>query len=483
MNYLAIKDLRMKNKISQTKLAEYTHLSKAKVSAWELGKVIPTESELEFVHNQLTDMIELIKVGAINVTKKRIQHGGCSVKKLPTNLESPEEYVHKMSKVQYHNAYAKELSDLYAKAHNIKTDEIKGIALFSGCGGMTLGFEAAGFNLVGHIEIDGAANNIYSANFPESTLLKKDINNVTDADLQEWKNKYDDIEVIVGGPPCQGFSLAGKRSPADERNKLYQQYVRIVDAIKPKAFVFENVALLTSMKNENGEFFIDCIVNAFHSVGYTVQYNTINAYSFGVPQSRERVIIIGLRDDLNRRFEFPAGEYFEPSNEIRLDLDEKRKAIRTFRDATFDLKSLESGETDDYDPLHWAIVHPEHVGRWLKPVPEGHSAHENIDVALRPPSGFNTTYKRIVWNEPCSTISTNFSMISGCRNVHPTNTRSLTIREATRVQSFPDEYIFYGKWGDVRKGIGNAVPPILAYEIANNLKKQIFISNRITLHN
>ena len=99
---------------------------------------------------------------------------------------------------------------------------------------------------------------------------------------------------------------------------------------------------------------------------------------------------------------------------------------------------------------------------------------ENLDEDMRPPSGFNTTYKRIVWDEPCSTISTNFSMISGCRNVHPTSTRSLTIREAARAQSFPDEFVFSGKWGDIRKAIGNAVPPILAAAIAKSIFSQFF---------
>ena len=102
------------------------------------------------------------------------------------------------------------------------------------------------------------------------------------------------------------------------------------------------------------------------------------------------------------------------------------------------------------------------------------SAHDNSNPELRPPSGFNTTYKRIKWDEPCSTISTNFSMISGCRNVHPTSTRSLTIREATRAQSFPDEFVFEGKWGDIRKAIGNAVPPLLAQIIAKAIKDQYF---------
>ena len=474
MNYSHIKELRIKNKISQTKLAEYTHFTKSKISAWEMGKIIPTDTEMTLLYNQLIDMIQLIKIGKINVTKKRIQHNGTTIKKIPSSLKTAEEYKDKISCLRYSNSYADELSALYDDAHSPHNFDVKGIALFSGCGGMTLGFEAAGFNLVGHVEIDKSANDIYNANFPNSKLLKTDINTVTDDDLDEWKKRYGDIEVIVGGPPCQGFSLAGKRSPTDERNKLYQQYVRIVGAIKPKAFVFENVALLTSMKNEKGELFIDCIVKEFHDVGYTIYYKIVNAYDFGVPQSRERVIIVGLRDDLRQRFVFPVGDYGEYTAEIELGFDGRKKPIRTFREATYDLKPLESGDADKLDPLHWAIVHPEHVIRWLKPVQEGHSAHENLDEDMRPPSGFNTTYKRIVWDEPCSTISTNFSMISGCRNVHPTNTRSLTIREATRAQSFPDEYVFFGRWGDVRKAIGNAVPPLLAYEIAKSLKKQIF---------
>ena len=474
MNYAYIKELRVRHKISQTKLAEYTHLSKAKISAWEMGKIIPTEIELIILLEQLNKMVDLIKIGEINVIKKRIQQSRKTKKQIPSCLKTAEQYKSRLSCVHYNNTYAEELSILYNKAHNAYDSNIKGIALFSGCGGMTLGFEAAGFNLVGHIEIDPSANEIYNANFPNSSLLKEDINTVTENDLEEWKRKYGEIDVIVGGPPCQGFSLAGKRSPKDERNKLYQQYVRIVASIKPKAFVFENVALLTSMKNECGDLFIDCITKEFHDAGYTICYKTVNAYEFGVPQSRERVIIIGLRDDLHQRFTFPMGEYVEYSNEIMLGFSNEKKRVRTFRDATHDLVSLESGDVDICDPLHWAIVHPEHVVRWLKPVQEGHSAHENKENDMRPPSGFNTTYKRIVWDEPCSTISTNFSMISGCRNVHPTNTRSLTIREATRAQSFPDEYVFFGKWGDVRRAIGNAVPPLLAYEIAKSLKKQIF---------
>ncbi len=193
-----------------------------------------------------------------------------------------------------------------------------------------------------------------------------------------------------------------------------------------------------------------------------------------MPQSRERVILVGVRKDINKSFVFETPPYSLDKSAYQMELwGEKKKAL-TFKDATEDLQSLENGEKSYTDPLHWAITHPEHVIEWLIDVPEGHSAHENENPELRPPSGFNTTYKRNVWNEPCSTISTNFSMISGCRNVHPTDTRSLTIREAARVQSFPDEFVFCGNWGEIRKSIGNAVPPILARAIAKEIIGQIF---------
>lgn len=232
----------------------------------------------------------------------------------------------------------------------------------------------------------------------------------------------------------------------------------------------ENVRLLTSMKDSEGNLFIDKIMESFENIGYTVTINQINAQDYGVPQSRERVFLIGINKKTGIDFSFPT---ISNSSEKRITVNGLTEPYVTFRDATGELALLESGE-HSLDPLHWSISHPEHVIKWLKPVPEGHSAHENEDPALRPPSGFNTTYKRIVWAEPCSTISTNFSMISGCRNVHPTSTRSLTIREAARAQSFPDEFVFFGKWGDVRKTIGNAVPPLLSYAIAKAIYEQLF---------
>ncbi len=473
--YDDIKKLRMEYSISQTKLAEFSGFSKAQISAWELGQKVPMEPEINKLNSVLQEAVVKIDRGDLNVKKKRIQHSKAKTK-LPPIVKDAQQYLALTKNMDYSSEYSKELSKLYIAAMATKEESaVKGIALFSGCGGMTLGFEAAGVDLVGHVDVSESANHIYAQNFPKSKLLGKDIRKISDKDLNEWKKEFGTIDIIVGGPPCQGFSLAGKRNPEDERNKLYMQYVRIVSIIKPKIFVMENVALMTSMKDENGNLFIDIIEKAFSEQGYSIVKKTVNAYQYGVPQSRERVILIGVRDDIHKMFRYRDGLYglcdITQQSEFRR---ENKKRVRTFKDATEDLQSLESGERSSVDPLHWAIEHPVHVIQWLKDVPEGHSAHENEDSELRPPSGFNTTYKRNVWNEPCSTIGTNFSMISGCRNVHPADTRSLTIREAARIQSFPDEFVFCGKWGDIRRAIGNAVPPILAKAIAEEIIKQIY---------
>ncbi len=475
MVYSDIKDKRIAYNISQTKLAEYSGFSKSMISAWELGKMIPNENQIKDLNSSVERIIFQINSGALDIKKKKIQHYKGKKKNLPPIIKDKDDYKKRCANVVYKGEYANELSKLYKSSIDKRNRKgIKGIALFSGCGGMTLGFEAAGIDVVGHVEISDAANKIYAENFIKSELLGKDICNIKDEDIKEWENHFGNIDVIIGGPPCQGFSLAGKRNPGDERNKLYQQYVRIVSQIQPKVFVMENVALMTTMRNANGELFVEKIKKEFCEAGYDIYIKIVNAFEYGVPQSRERMILVGIKKQLGKRFKFPEVKYVAEYNEKQYVLQGlKKKTARSFRYATEDMQSLENGEQSE-DPLHWAIEHPEHVIKWLKDVPEGHSAHENKNPELRPPSGFNTTYKRIMWDEPCSTISTNFSMISGCRNVHPQNTRALTIREAARAQSFPDEFVFCGNWGEIRKAIGNAVPPILAKVIADAIYKQIF---------
>ncbi|MBT6052243.1 MAG: DNA cytosine methyltransferase, partial [Candidatus Scalindua sp.] len=183
-------------------------------------------------------------------------------------------------------------------------------------------------------------------------------------------------------------------------------------------------------------------------------------------QHRERVIFIGLRYDLDTPPSIPLPGYGSDLN---------KTPCFTFGDAVSDLKFLESGEWCPFDSYHKAVSHPEHVIKWLLDVPEGKSAHENLNESLRPPSGYNTTYKRLVWDAPAGTVTTNYSMISGCRNVHPVATRALTTREALRLQSFPDSFRLTGKKGDVSTTIGNAVPPLLAYFLGKHIKESYIL--------
>ena len=339
------------------------------------------------------------------------------------------------------------------------------LSLFAGCGGFSLGFSWAGFAVRGFVELDAGSRRIYRANFPTARECGADIMEVTAAKLHGISEQVGEIDVIIGGPPCQGFSLSGKRCVGDPRNTLFRQYLRFVDHFRPKVAIMENVRLLTSMKNNRGGLVADDILREFAAQGYRVQFFEVNAKDYGVPQHRERVFFVAVAEDCPFGPSLPETDFGEGN-----DLFSSRAPHRTFADACSDLEHLESGQRSAVDPLHAAVNHPTHVIEWLWNVPQGRSAHDNENPELRPPSGYNTTYKRQVWNEPAATVQTTFGMISGCRNVHPIATRSLTVREAARVQSFPDSYKFIGNAGTVRTGIGNAVPPLLAYSLGRHVK-------------
>lgn len=189
-------------------------------------------------------------------------------------------------------------------------DAPKCIDLFSGCGGFTCGLAKAGFNVVGHVEFDKSANETYEFNktshgFPNSERIGEDITKITDEEILAFKEKHGEIPVIVGGPPCQSFSLAGQRKLDDPRNNLFLHFVRFVKLIQPKAFILENVPGLTSKKNEEGEFMIDIIRQAFKKIGYETEYALINCANYEVPQLRRRIIIMGCKDKNKIAFPLP----------------------------------------------------------------------------------------------------------------------------------------------------------------------------------
>lgn len=448
-----IREIRRERKISQFKMAKALNITSQQLSAWELNKENPTQEDSQKIKDFFKEPNLFFEKNGISMKKKTF-----------TRKNITKSTNKKVSSILQEKFY------LSQRTPQILEDEnMKAVMLFSGIGGMSLGFHSSGYNIIGHIESNKAANKIYELNFPNSQLLGLDIRKVTNEELLKFKKKNGEISIIAGGPPCQGFSLAGKRNIFDPRNELFREFARLAKILKPKTILLENVKMLLTMTTKDGGLVKDYLIKEFDDVGYELIFQGINAKHFGIPQSRERVVFIGLRKDLSNNIDlkFPEATHSEKNDNL---FNKHLIPFRTFRDATKDLEEVESGQFSENDPWHFAITHPDHVIRMLKDVPEGQSAHENKDIKLRPTSGYNTTYKRIKWDEPSSTISTNFSMISGSRNVHPKNTRSITIREAMRCQTFPDHFKLTGSLGEIRKGIGNAVPPKLAEFLASYIK-------------
>jgi DNA (cytosine-5)-methyltransferase 1 len=334
-----------------------------------------------------------------------------------------------------------------------KIKKYKIVDLFAGCGGLSYGFEMTKrFETVYATDIWNTCLESLKQNNPKTEIVTKPISDISDNDIKKIKSKYGNIKVLVGGPPCQGFSQAGKRDKNDPRNNLYKEYLRFCNILKPEWIVFENVRGMLSMKNADGEKVVDALLKDFKKIGYDVEINSISAKDFGVPQDRKRIIIIGNR----------IGKKINKLKSVS-------KTYKTVRDVIGDLEKLESGESSTGDKYHFSINHSKKHIEWLKDVPEGMSAHDFKDKNGMTVKGYRTTYKRIWWDKPSPAITTCFSSISSQNNVHPESTRALTIREAMRIQTFPDNFNFRGSHRDIRVQIGNAVPPKLGFEIAKQL--------------
>lgn len=444
--------------LSQSKLADITGVEQARISAYELGKLDLSVIEVNKIANQLEKIDE---TAVLQLKKKRFQN---SQHLDSIIIQRPRRG---FSKTKRNKEYLEVLKNLESQFMNPPNTGLKAVSFFAGCGGLCYGVKAAGFEIVATNELVENYKAIYELNFPNVNFLPNDIQEITKSDIEKILKKHQKIDLMVGGPPCQGFSLAGKRDVNDKRNTLFEYYLKIAEQIQPKVILIENVRLLTSMKDPNGSLVSKRILDTFEKMGYKSNFYNVNAKNYGVPQHRERVIFIAVRKDLKKSPSIAETKY-----ENSVNLFNSNLPYFTFGDAVSDLDYLESGESSSKDKHHWAVNHPEHVIRWLVDVPEGKSAHDNIDLNLRPPSGYNTTYKRQVWSEPAGTVATTYGMISGCRNVHPIATRAITTREALRLQSFPDSFKLTGNEGIIRTVIGNAVPPLLGFELAKFIKKK-----------
>ncbi|WP_066379376.1 DNA cytosine methyltransferase [Anabaena sp. CA = ATCC 33047] len=386
-------------------------------------------------------------------------------------------------------------------------DDIKkrpiGVDLFAGAGGMTLGFEQAGFDILAAVELDPIHCATHKFNFPFWTVLCKSIENIRG---QEIRNNSligeQEIDVVFGGPPCQGFSLIGKRFFEDPRNSLVFHYIRVVLELQPKYFVFENVKGITVGKHKE---FLKEIISKFEQNGYKVtkNYQVLNAADFGVPQNRERLFLLGCRDNLVLP-NYPLAitkhcknQQFNRENELAL--------CPTVWDALQDLPEVEK-----YEELYqqdWVVADfgkPSDYGRILRGLSCANNDYsyerqydsriltsslrtkhtlESIKRFAATPNGkvepisrFHKLDPEGISNTLRAGTASNRGAFTSPRPIHPFIPRCITVREAARLHSYPDWFRFHvTKWHGFRQ-IGNSVPPLLAKAVALEIIKLLNIS-------
>lgn len=330
-------------------------------------------------------------------------------------------------------------------------NKYKVIDLFSGAGGFLLGFEKEGFEIVLSTDFDEDCEKVHKTNRPQIPFLKADIRTLTNEQIDEYLNDQE-IDVLIGGPPCQGFSTIGnrvssdpeRRTKYDPRNDLFKEYIRILNHIQPKVFVMENVK---GIKTRDGGRIFKEIQKKFKETGYEFNCITLNAADYGVPQFRERVFFYGTR--INQHLEAPKathGAGLKPYNVVL--------------DAIGDLAD-KGEEVNNHVPLK----HGEINIRRYKLIPEGGRLPEDDLPPELYRKNFGNTFKRLDRNKPSLTMVPGHNAFP----IHPWLDRSLTVREAARIQTFPDDYIFCGRRDKQCMQVGNAVP----VELANAWAKQV----------
>ena len=339
------------------------------------------------------------------------------------------------------------------------------IDLFCGCGGFSLGFEQAGYEVLLAIDAWQDALDTYKHNRTTDHTFCADLKNLNPQDVRARINNKS-VDVIIGGPPCQGFSVAGKRIIEDERNTLYKNFVSFVGYYKPKAFVMENVPNILSIGNGVVR---DQILKDFTDLGYTVTYQIITASDFGVPQNRRRAVFVGLR---NEKFVFPL-----PTIEVPV----------TALDALSDLPefSVEEGGQYPIEPQsdfqimmrksctrvynHDITIHTARTQKIISMVPDGGN-YKDLPQELWSTRKVHIAWTRLNSKKPSFTIDCGHN-----HHFHYKYNRVPTVRESARLQSFPDNFIFLGNKGSQLKQVGNAVPPMMAKALAETLKQYLYV--------
>lgn len=338
------------------------------------------------------------------------------------------------------------------------SEKPKIIDLFAGAGGLSLGFRMAGFEAVFAIDSDEASCRTYAKNFG---------NHIYNIDIRKVNHRFikaevgplaEKVEVIVGGPPCQGFSVQRRGEDSDERNNLVLEFIRLVEEIKPQFFVMENVGGLLSKR---GKSVMQLLMERVHKAGYVPHIKKLNASEFGVPQMRKRVFIIGEKSSTGlTNFKFPVSLDNSDLNvsdfikdlmdkgpdDVPNHISDRLSEINLQR-----IRALKPGQSRDSLPPHLQLDCHKRNG-----------SHRHMDV-----------YGRMPWSGLAPTITARFDSFSRGRFGHPELDRSITLREGARLQTFPDNFVFEGTKGEVARQIGNAVPPLLAKGVAQSIMEAL----------
>lgn len=347
--------------------------------------------------------------------------------------------------------------------------------LFCGAGGFSSGMhQNPHFQTAIALDFNAQAANTFKMNMPEADVITGDITSASVREAILNKSREAGVNMIIGGPPCQGFAMKGKKLGLDdERNYLFLEYLKLVKDLQPEVFVIENVRRILTTADG---WFKDEILKYIHQMGYKVSYGVLNAKAYGVPQSRERAIFIC-------------------SKTFDVALPPELGTSVTVRDAISDLAYLNSGEgsfESEYHMLpqseyqekrrkqntrlynHQASNHSAIALHKLSLIPP-EKGQEYLPQELRGKQIYHTTWCRLIWDTFSPTIDTRFDTPSNGTNSHPFLNRAITPREAARIQSFDDSFVFYGNKSAVCTQIGNAVPPLLAKAIADQIGRYYFV--------
>lgn len=329
----------------------------------------------------------------------------------------------------------------------------KTLELFAGAGGMAIGFERAGFKVVALNEIDKDACKTLRANFPYSNIIEK---NISDVDFTSYK---DQVDVVIGGLPCQPFSYAGKKLGfEDTRGTLFYEFIRAVNEVTPKIVVIENVRGL--LKHDAGKT-LNTMVSVLDEIGYQVTkpIKVLKAVEHGVPQKRERIFIIAIRNDLDLSFKYPT-----PQPEV-YTVKDALKAGKLYKTDV----PVSNGQTYSLNKIKVLNLVPQ--GGYWRDLPID-IQKEYMKSSYFSGGGKTGIARRLSWNEPCLTLTCSPSQKQTDR-CHPDETRPLTIREYARIQTFPDDWEFVGSVASQYKQIGNAVPVNLAHAVAKQIMESL----------